>query len=168
MTRSKQIGCLCSRFVLLFFFQIGQAQSLEVTTEQVASGEKVISINYQSDRGNIVALQFDLRISTQRFDTSRLEVVKGRSLSAAHGFGFKQLQPGLLRVVVYPPIQKNMPSLASGQLARLRFPGLKNMQLRDDDIQFVPRSILLSNTNGQVVSVRETRYDLMGRGNRRP
>jgi hypothetical protein len=134
--------------------QLGYGQSLELTYGEDASNNRPLSVNFLPEGSGVVALQFDLQFKMQRIDPNGVQVMRGQSLTAEHGFDFQQIQPGRIRVVVYPPIRPQMPPLAGGQVASIRFPGLEKLVLVSDDLSFIPGSIVLSDSSARTVAVR--------------
>ena len=142
------------------FFGIVAGQSLDLTAESVSSGSNIISVSFAPEGANVVALQFDLQFNAQKIKMNGLQLSKGKTLSSDHGFEFRQVQPGVMRVVIYPPIRQQMPLLVSGQAVSIKFPELDSLTLEDGDIRFVPGSIVLSDSMAKAVKLRQASSSL--------
>lgn len=144
------------------FCSLGWAQSLELASTGDPGGTAAIAVNYNPEGARVVALQFDLQFDTKRLNAAALQVSRGKALAADNGFDFRQIQPGTLRVIVYPPVRQQMPALAGGQLVSIQFPGLDKLALGEADLRFVPGSIVLSDAAAKKIDVRAT-VNLLGK-----
>lgn len=154
--------CVLLSYTMLSCMLIGVAagQSLDLSADSTPAGGSFVSINFTPEGTNVVALQFDLQFNPQKIKMAGLQVMKGKTLSGDHGFEFRQVQPGTVRVVIYPPIRQQMPSLAAGQAVSLKFPELDAIALDDGDIRFVPGSVVLSDSMARAVKLRQASSSL--------
>jgi hypothetical protein len=151
----KRLMPVCWVLLVPMLFMAASGQSLNVGTESIPGGSNIVSVNFNAEGAGVVALQFDLQFNTQKIKMSGLQVARGKMLTSEHGFEYRQIQADTLRVVIYPPIAQQMPSLTSGQAMSIKFPELDAAALEHGDIRFVPESVVLSDAAAKAVKARE-------------
>jgi hypothetical protein len=141
--------------LLLSLLEAASGQSLDLTGESPSGGGNIVSINFAPEGANVVALQFDLQFNPRKINLAGLRLAKGQAISGDHGFEYRQIQPGRMRVVIYPPIRQQMPPLAAGQTVVLELQAADFIALEEGDIRFVPGSIVLSDALAKAVKLRQ-------------
>ena len=149
MIRKGMVGLVLGVFMVFISCPLAWAQKAILSLDTTQYGTELEAVVNLTNSGEIVAAQFDIL-----YDEEALEPVTGAEINDAlssSGFNLQTARPspGIIRVVIIPPITSPLPPLPDGTLAKVSFsllsdkapaPVLSNVVLSDADSKNVAAS----------------------------
>ena len=140
MKRKGLVGFVLGVLFVSIFCTLGFAQEAVISLDTTRYGTELEAVVNLTNSGNAVAAQFDIVYDRQALEPVT-EVEIGDALSSS-GFNVSTASPspGIIRVLIIPPITSPLPVLPDGTLAKVSFsllsdkapvPVLSNVVLSD-------------------------------------
>ena len=147
MKRKGLAGLVLGVLFVSLFCTLGFAQEAVINLDATQYGTELEAVVNLTNSGEIVAAQFDIVYDRQALEPVT-EIEIGDALSSS-GFNVSTARPspGVIRVVIIPPITSPLPVLPNGTLAKASF-----SLLSDEPSVLVLSNVVLSDATGKNVA----------------
>jgi hypothetical protein len=144
MKRKGLVGLVLGGSLCILFCTLGFAQEATLNLDTTQYGTELEAVVNLTNSGNAVAAQFDIVYDRQALEPVT-ETEIGDALSSS-GFNVSTARPspGIIRIVIIPPITSPLPTLPDGAVAKVNF-----SILSDKAPVPVLSNVVLSDANGK-------------------